>query len=237
MPRIPYKQLAIVTLSPAAIAAQANNYGPTGWATADVVRLTLTGDQTITGFASVVEGAGSPRKLLINVDTADVVTITDEDTSSTAANRFAGAEGGDVQLGPGESLEIWYDPTSSRYRPVQTNRTGPGLITASIASGTLTIDWQAGPDQTVSLTENVSTITFSNVPTNRPRVISIRLKQDTTGGRTVGGWPAAVNWEGGTAPTQAAGISEWTWYVFKSYDDGSDQYDGQAAGPDGNVFS
>jgi hypothetical protein len=70
----------------------------------------------------------------------------------------------------------------------------------AISSGTVTLDYSAGNDQFVSLTANVTTIAFSNVPASGRAAMAIWLKQDGTGGRTVA-WPASFDWGDPGAPT------------------------------------
>jgi len=73
--------------------------------------------------------------------------------------------------------------------------------TPSISSGTLTLNYENGPDFDVILDANVTTITLSNWPAsgNLGRM-TVQLTQDATGSRTVA-FPAGWNWPGGTAPT------------------------------------
>ena len=100
-------------ISPAAIAAQADNYNPTSLSTSAVLRLTLTGAQSVTGVAGGADG----RLLVVhNVDTVDALTLVDESAASTAANRFALQ--GNVVLAPDTSVLLQYDSTSSRWRSV-----------------------------------------------------------------------------------------------------------------------
>lgn len=55
----------------------------------------------------------------------------------------------------------------------------------SISSGVVNIDLSLGDLFTLSLTANITSITFSNLPSaGRGRSISIRIKQDATGSRT-----------------------------------------------------
>jgi len=113
------------------IAAQQNNYTPTGWDTADKLRLTLTGAQTITGFVAPTS-AGTTRKAIVNIDSADALTIANESASSTAANRIACPGGVDLVVPFGGAAIIDYDATSSRWRPfavARVNRTGPASST------------------------------------------------------------------------------------------------------------
>jgi hypothetical protein len=70
--------------------------------------------------------------------------------------------------------------------------------TASSASGVLNVDLSLGHAFTVTLTENVTSLTFSNIPGNGTWV-TLALTQDATGSRTFA-WPASTVWVGG-APT------------------------------------
>lgn len=79
-----------------------------------------------------------------------------------------------------------------RYRyNIQT----PGAIGAS------EIDWATNQYHTKTLSAN-TTFTFSNVPTNGGQGIVVRLQN---GASYTVNWPAAVKWEGGTAPTMTTG--------------------------------
>lgn len=84
----------------------------------------------------------------------------------------------------------------------------------SIVAGALTFDLGFTTSFTVSLTANVTSISLTNPPpSGQLRQVRIRLVQDGTGGRTVGGWPAGVKWPGGAAPTisSAAGATDLVW--------------------------
>jgi hypothetical protein len=108
-------------ISPAAIAAPQDDYAPTGWDDAELVRLSLTGDQTISGFGAVTANAGVPQKVLINTSATDALLILNDDGGSVAANRVLtpGDAGLEYRLDPGEAAVLLYDYASSRWR-VQT---------------------------------------------------------------------------------------------------------------------
>ncbi len=75
----------------------------------------------------------------------------------------------------------------------------------TISSGAVTFDLSQANNFNVTLNANITSITFSNIPaTGNGTPIVIELTQDATGGRTVAGWPAAVKWPGGSAPTVTA---------------------------------
>lgn len=106
-------------ISPAAIAAQQDDYTPTDWTNADVVRLSATGgDQYISGFAAITANAGVPRKILINVGATDALLILNNDGTSAAGNRVLtpGDDGFEFRLDPGEVAILTYDYTAAAWR-------------------------------------------------------------------------------------------------------------------------
>ena len=97
-------------LTPTQIAANQNDYNPSGLATAHVLRLSTDASRNITGLAGGVPGRAV---LLFNVGSFNIV-LKDADASSVAANRFA--LNGDVTLVADEGIWIWYDGTTERWR-------------------------------------------------------------------------------------------------------------------------
>lgn len=112
-------------ISPASIGANQNNYAPTGWSTADIVRLAGSGNFDITGFDAT---ATTPRKLLWNVTTANTFTLKHESGSSTAANRLVGPYDEDLKLAPDGAIVIHYDSTTARWRAVSDAKRPPMLL-------------------------------------------------------------------------------------------------------------
>jgi hypothetical protein len=106
------------TISPTAIAAGQNDYSPTSWSGADIVRLTFTGSQTITGFSAT---ATAVAKIIENIDTVDTLTIAHESASSSAANRVTCPNAVALVIPPGGSVRLVYDITSTRWRPTVVN--------------------------------------------------------------------------------------------------------------------
>lgn len=92
------------------------------------------------------------------------------------------------------------------------------IYTANV-SGALTIDLQNGSYQELTLTGNVTSITFANTVTDTATGITVKFIQDGTGGRTVsfGDLYAA----GGTAPTLSttAGASDTLAFNVKNVSD------------------
>jgi microcystin-dependent protein len=122
-------------ISPAQITASQNNYSPAGLADAWLVRLSASARWNITGLLA---GTTGQRKTVMNVGTFPLV-FTFEDAASTAANRFAFA----CTLGGGQSMEMVYDGTSSRWRPANLPEpigTVKNFGTSTMPAGFLAID-------------------------------------------------------------------------------------------------
>jgi hypothetical protein len=101
-------------ITPAQITSNQNNYSPTGADNAAVIRLSSDATRTITGLVNTSDWPDGKLLTLINIGTFDII-LSDENASSTAANRFT--LGTDIVLGPQKSLMIWYDTTTDRWRP------------------------------------------------------------------------------------------------------------------------
>ena len=102
--------------------------------------------------------------------------------------------------------------------------------TASSSSGSLTIDCETGNVFQVTLTENVTSTTFSNPPASGTAYgFTLRVIQDSTA-RTIA-WPAAVDWAAATAPTLSSGSGAVDVFVFFTTDGGTTWY-GFTAGQD-----
>ncbi|MCS6930571.1 MAG: hypothetical protein NZM43_13870, partial [Saprospiraceae bacterium] len=102
-------------ITPAQITSTQNNYNPTGWSTATLVRLSGNSSfQYITGFAA---GTSGEIKTLTNVGSF-CLYLAPEHSNSSAANRIAYQE--EVILWPGSSCQIIYDGDASRWRILTT---------------------------------------------------------------------------------------------------------------------
>lgn len=102
-----------VTITPPALTASTNNYGPANAATASVWRISSTGAVDLTG----IDAGSSPRPVLINIGSY-TITLKHESASSTAANRFVGPGAADYALVAGGTVEIALDTVSQRWRVV-----------------------------------------------------------------------------------------------------------------------
>lgn len=105
-------QLAGV-IAPTALAADANDYAPTGNADATVWALSATGAmRTITGISG---GASGRVLVLVNVG-GEAIKLTSNDAASTAANRLSAAHDAPVILQPsGGSVVLAYYSAASRW--------------------------------------------------------------------------------------------------------------------------
>jgi len=98
-------------ISPASIAANTDDYNPTGLSTAAVLRLTSSADYNLTGIAGGADG----RFLAIHNIGSNKLTLK-HDTASSAANRFYLPNSQDHVLAPHQGVILQYDSTSSRWR-------------------------------------------------------------------------------------------------------------------------
>lgn len=108
-------RFSLIDSTPTQITADQNNYaGAEGTATSrsSVWRISSDAARNITGIANGLQGR---KLLLINVGSQNIV-IQNENASSTAANRVITGTGADVTLAADDTMELWYDSTSSRWR-------------------------------------------------------------------------------------------------------------------------
>lgn len=86
-------------------------------------------------------------------------------------------------------------------------------------SNAVTFDLEDGNSFAVELTNDVSSISIQNPPSDGVYgQFSVVLYQDATGGRTVTGWPVGVEWPGGTAPVMSSGKDK---IVLSTFDGGA----------------
>lgn len=110
------------TITPTALSADQNNYNPTGWSTANIVRLSTNSGTTrvLTGAAA---GSSGELKWLVNLGPG-FVQLDAGSTSSTSTNRFLHVSGTTLTLSINGVCGILYDPTSARWRCIY-----PDIIT------------------------------------------------------------------------------------------------------------
>ena len=128
-------------ISPSQITSDQNDYAPTGYAAAAVLKLDADQIRAITGLGG---GADGKVVTIMNVSSGkdSCIILRKENTSSTAANRFAFIT--DVVIDVGESVQIIYDSTASRWRlthpipdtPAQRRMTTPFFDSDFVGAGT-----------------------------------------------------------------------------------------------------
>jgi len=97
------------TISPTQITSDQDNYSPTGWAAATLVRLSSDNFRAITSFSAQSDGE---VKTLLNIGSFPIY-LPGQHPDGTAANRIVTPY--DYFLFPGKSCSIFYDNTSSRW--------------------------------------------------------------------------------------------------------------------------
>lgn len=105
---------ALNVISPASFSTQQDDYAPTGWSTAQVVRLTTGANSDVTGFSASVT---DQVKKIANIGSNNVV-LKHDDANSAAANRMLLPGSTDLTLTPNDTITLFYDPTSTRWRAV-----------------------------------------------------------------------------------------------------------------------
>ena len=116
------------------------------------------------------------------------------------------------------TMSIWDGSTWSNI----TATAAPDAVTAvSSSSGALTIDCSLGKSFTVTLTENITSITLSNTNgAGFATEVDIQFTQDGTGGRTVT-LPASFKALGGSDTAVASGANAVTVLSAKTFDNGT----------------
>lgn len=112
--------------------ANANDWSPTGWATAAIIRLTASSAVNITGMAATSDG---DIKIVYNTG-SNIVTMLIESTSSAAANRIAGPTLPiSFTIPPGNGVPFIYDGTAARWRVLSPIVVAPIPTTQVFTSG------------------------------------------------------------------------------------------------------
>jgi len=127
-------------ITPTSLAANQNDYQPTGFSGAARIRQNSSVDVTITGLD--LDQVNGRFLTYTNISDFDH-TFTDEDALSAAANRFA--LDSNLVIPPGQTYEFWYDSASARWRLVGDFRNaptgGPGFrLTLTTATPVLQAD-------------------------------------------------------------------------------------------------
>ncbi|WP_353189083.1 hypothetical protein [Pseudomonas sp.] len=100
--------------------------------------------------------------------------------------------------------------------------TARDAVTAlTISTGVVNIDCALGDFFTLSLTANVTSITFSNLPASGRAVsLALRVRQDGTGGRTVA-LPSSFRATTGSDTAVQSAANAWTLVTLTTFDQGT----------------
>ena len=162
---------------------------------ADISDAGALAGKSVVAFGDIANGAVTSAAL----GDAAVIGAKLADGAVTAAKIAPAAVGAD-QLADG----IPIDMQDAVLRSPELRDFAETSPAATIASGVLTLDFEAGSVFEVAMTQNVSALNLVNPPlSGRAGACTLILRQDGTGGRTLA-WPGAVRWPGGLPPTITA---------------------------------
>lgn len=111
------EQITGSIITPPTLTATANNYNPTGFATANMIRQDVNiNNRQITGFVAPVLGVD--RIIMINnINTSSQdIRFVNNSASSIAENRLLLRDSGSRSLKPNQTAMFWYDHISQRWR-------------------------------------------------------------------------------------------------------------------------
>lgn len=158
---------AQAVIRPPQIAANQNNYSPSGIETAIGIDLDSDTTRSITGIAVVDR---QRRIMFVGNKGTSIINLIHESSSSVATNRFSFNSDQDYFLGPREYIWLYYDTDAQRWRTIGQNR--PVYVDAflpttsqSINDNTATkVTFSAENTDPFSLFDSVTNYRF-NVPT------------------------------------------------------------------------
>ena len=115
-----------ITITPPALAANTDNWNPTGFAGAQVIRISASGaTRDLTGMLAPASGS---RRIVLQNSGLPSVNIVNQATS-TAANQFLNSTEANIELSFGMAIEYIYDDTLNRWRDIGLNVQGVGAST------------------------------------------------------------------------------------------------------------
>lgn len=127
---------SVSVISPAQITADQDNYNPSGWSSATIVRIESDDFRAITSFAA---GADGEVKRLLNVGDFPIY-LPGEHPDGVDSNRIV--IGYDYFIWPKRSAEIMYDNTLNRWMILSEYEKGKNEIVRYMAPGSVTTaDW------------------------------------------------------------------------------------------------
>lgn len=207
---------------------------------------TITLGSAVAGYQTFAEAGitdGQVVRYVIEDGTSwEIGTGTYTSSGTTLSRTVSESSNSDSAISLSGSAEVYISATAAHFIPVDANGDfsapeefkaksyNETYATASSSSGSLTLNCEAGNVFQVTLTENVTSTTFSNPPASGTAFgFTLRVIQDSTA-RTIT-WPTAVDWPAATAPTLSSGSGDVDVFVFFTTDGGTTWY-GFTAGQD-----
>ena len=214
--------------------------------------VSLIDDVDLTGYmqsANNLSDVSSAATALINLGvnaSADELNILDGVTASTADLNIL--DGATVTTAEINYNDITTLGTSEASKVVTADANGDVNLSEELkaksynetflaitsSSGTATLDCEAGNVFSLTLSENVTTFTWSNPPASGTAYgFTLKVVQDASASGYTVTWPTSVDWPDATAPTLTDTTSAVDQFVFYTHDGGTTWYGfvaGQALG-------
>jgi hypothetical protein len=201
-----------------------------------------------TGITSFGTGVGTA--LGVNTGSAGAFVVNGGALGTPSSGTLTNATGLPIATGVsglGTNVATFLGtPSSANLAAALTDETGTGLAVfgttptltglreaysaVTSSSGTATLDFETATVFQLTLSEDVTTFTWSNAPTSGTAFgFTLKVIQDSTA-RTIA-FPASVDWPGGAAPTLSSGSGDVDVFTFFTIDGGTTYY-GFTAGQD-----
>jgi hypothetical protein len=164
-------------ITPSQITGNTDNYNPTDFSEASILRIQTDASREMTGMA---RGADGQIIILANVGSFDLVMK--HETTSTAANRFLTPNGADFTVRPNESAWLFYDDQSLRWRVISSSASSGSAVQnlAGVISPTISADQNnynptgLGTANVIRITATGATRTITGIAAQPPgRVLNI----------------------------------------------------------------
>lgn len=162
------RQTGVIT--PTTLAANTNDWAPTGLSTASVIRASASAAYNVTSITA--QSAGFVADLM-NVGSYPITLMPDDGATGTAANRFSLPM--PFVLWPGMAVKIFYDTTSSRWR-LSNPFTPP-----AVAAGFKNLSISVSSATQAAITADALTLEDSNGLAYRARSVSVTAAITSSG--------------------------------------------------------